>query len=77
MRDWLVTDQADRNLLVAVQQASDGWLPWRGSFARVNRLWRNGLVQKAGTAAMPPHVLYVLTDKGREELEVAARLAKS
>jgi hypothetical protein len=77
MRDWLVTDQADRNLLVAVQQASDGWLPWRGSFARANRLRRNGLVQKAGTAAMPPHVLYVLTDKGREEIEVAARLAKS
>ncbi|MGY3582350.1 DNA-binding PadR family transcriptional regulator [Bradyrhizobium sp. USDA 4341] len=34
-------------------------------------------MQKAGTAAMPPHILYVLTDKGREELEVAARLTKA
>lgn len=73
MRDWLITDQADREVLGAVKQAEPStWLPWRGSYARAKRLLKQGLLQQAGIAAMPPHVLYVLTDKGREEMEVAA-----
>lgn len=77
MRDWLVTDQLDRDLLYAVRREEpNAWLPWRGSYSRARRLLKNGLLQKAGTAAMPPHVLYVLSDKGREEMQVAENLAR-
>lgn len=77
MRDWLKTNQADRNLLIAAQQAEpNGWRPWHGSYARAKRLCKNGLLKEAGISAMPPHVLYVITDEGREELAVADVVAR-
>ena len=75
MRDWLTTNREDLELLEAAEREAPGtWLPWRGSYAGAKRLCKNGLLKKAGIAAMPPHVLYVVTDKGREELAVAAHL---
>ena len=76
MRDWTITDQKDQALLREVQQrmGCGAWLPWPGSHARAKRLCKDGLLVKAGVAAMPPHVLYTLTDKGVEELAVATRL---
>lgn len=72
MRDWLITDKPDLQLLEAAKHEFPGtWLPWRGSYARAKRLCKSGLLKEAGIAAMPPHVLYVITDKGFEELEVA------
>jgi len=75
-RDWLVTDRLDRQVLSAAEYEAPGaWLPWRGSYARTKRLFKMGLLKEAGIAAMPPHVLYVVTDKGREELAIADCLA--
>lgn len=74
MRDWLMTSMADRECLIAAQRVDGGWRPWRGAYARARRLARTGMLKEAGIAAMPPHVLYVVTDKGAEELKVAERL---
>jgi DNA-binding PadR family transcriptional regulator len=75
MRDWLVTDAVDRDCLYAAQREGFGaWRPWRGVYSRARRLEKNGLLKKAGMSSMPPHIVYVLTDKGREELAVAARI---
>lgn len=75
MRDWLITGYADQVCLKAALDAGpSAWRPWRGAYARAKRLCKNGLLLKAGIAAMPPHVVYVISDKGKEELEVAATL---
>lgn len=74
-RDWVVTDKLDRDVLRAVSREEDanchGWRPWRGSYARAQRLAKKGLLQKAGISVMPPHVVYVMTDEGRRELLIA------
>lgn len=49
----------------------DTFLPWRGSFGRAKRLAQDGLLKEAGASAMPPYVLYIITDAGRSELEKA------
>lgn len=45
-----------------------GWLPYRGFHSPTKRLVACGLAQECGMAAMPPHVLYVLTDAGKSLL---------
>lgn len=73
MRDSTITDLKDREILNAVQERGEcGWLPWRGSYSRAQRLVNRGLLRKAGVASMPPHVLYMLSDMGLEELQVVA-----
>jgi DNA-binding PadR family transcriptional regulator len=74
-RDWTITDIKDRAILesVAANEYRGAWRPWHGQYARAKRLVRNGLLKEAGTSAMPPHVLYVLTEKGHEELAIVAR----
>lgn len=71
----LVTSIQDRALLeeVAANEYRGAWRPWRGQYTRAKRLVRSGLLKEAGTSAMPPHVLYVTTEKGREELAIVAR----
>ena len=80
MRDWTVTDLKDQACLKSAKRADDDgrtWLPESGRYGRAKRLEKNGLLRKAGVAAMPPHVLYVLTDKGFEELQVAASISQN
>lgn len=79
MRDWTVTDLKDQACLKSAKRADDTggtWLPEDGRYARARRLAKKGLLRKAGIAAMPPHVSYVLTDKGFEELQVAETLSQ-
>lgn len=45
-----------------------GWRPWNGFLGCAKRLEKRGLLIEAGICAMPPHVLYVITDKGREAI---------
>ena len=79
MRDWTVTSDKDRECLQAAANESErgAWKPWRGTYGRARRLKRQGLLKEAGIAAMPPHILYVITDYGREELQVAASLTSA
>lgn len=81
MRDWLMTGELDRDCLHAAKREESGgngtWRPWRGMYARARRLAKDGFLKVAGTSAMPPHVLYVITDKGCEELQVAELLASA
>ncbi len=77
MRDWLITNQADRDCLKAARDSgklNGTWRPWHGQYARAARLCKNGLLKAAGISAMPPHVVYIISDAGSEELEVASRL---
>ena len=48
--------------------AEDGrgaWKPWRGVYGRAHQLSTNGFLLVAGMSAMPPHIVYVITDKGK------------
>ena len=47
---------------------NDGWLPFPGGLAAARRLQRQGLLAECGVSAMPPHVLFVVTDQGRMAL---------
>lgn len=71
MRDWLITNDKDRELLDEVRRSIGGFRPWRGSYSRAQRLCNRGLLKKAGISAMPPHVLYVISDEGLEELKIS------
>jgi hypothetical protein len=77
-RDWLMTSDKDLRLLDDAKYADDSgqgtMRPVRGDYARARRLAKRGLLKKAGISAMPPHVVYVLTDLGFEELTVANKL---
>ncbi len=78
MRDWLTTTLADRACLKAALAAGqNAWRPWRGIYGRAARLCKGGLLLKAGISAMPPHIVYVISDQGKEELEAAERLSRS
>jgi hypothetical protein len=44
------------------------WKPHRGTYGRSRKLAKAGLLKEAGTCAMPPHVLYVITAAGRAAL---------
>jgi len=71
-----MTTIADRECLKAAHDAGmNAWRPWSGVYGRAARLCKNGLLLKAGISAMPPHVVYVLSPLGAEELEVAMRVA--
>lgn len=62
-------DRLDEDCLCAAQREGFGaWRPWQGVYARARRLAKAGLLKEAGTAAMPPHVVYVITDAGRKAL---------
>jgi hypothetical protein len=79
-RDWLTTNALDRDCLWAAKRETDRlgggtWLPWRGMYARAQRLCKKGLLREAGTAAMSPHKLYIITVDGRDELAVAQALS--
>lgn len=78
MRDYLLTSQLDRALLWAAKDADGNGQqtvrPWRGTAERAKRLCKKGFLKKAGITAMWPHVCYVLTDAGFEELQVATEL---
>ena len=58
-------------LRAAATGRRDTFLPWRGSFGRAARLAKAGLLREAGGSAMPPYVLYVITDSGRRTLSSA------
>jgi len=51
--------------LCEARNARDVWLPPRGYYEVAETLCKWGLLVDAGTAAMPPHKLYVITDAGR------------
>mgnify|MGYP001563036002 CR=1 FL=1 len=64
-------DQYDLDILESSAADTDRkgtWRPWRGSYQRARNLMANGYLKEAGTCAMPPHVLYVITDFGRQQL---------
>lgn len=48
--------------------AHGGWRPWNGFLGCAKRLEKRGLLVEAGICAMPPHVLYVITDDGMAAL---------
>lgn len=61
--------RTENDLLRAARAADakgDTLRPWRGAAAAAERLCRRGLLVQAGTSAMPPHKVYVLTDAGRK-----------
>lgn len=64
-------DKLDLDILEAADAVSDGrdtFRPWRGSYGAARNLAVNGYLKEAGICAMPPHVVYVITDFGREQL---------
>lgn len=61
-------DDKDIECLRACNHSHGGWRPWRGVWRRAERLANRGLLLKAGIAAMPPHVLYVISEKGEQAL---------
>lgn len=55
----------------ASRALSGGWRPYFRMHGRAKRLCRSGLLKLSGISAMPPHVLYVITDAGRAALKTA------
>lgn len=46
-----------------------GWRPaWRGALKQCRDLEAAGLVKECGRSAMPPHVVFVLTDEGSKAI---------
>ena len=74
MRDYLKTSEKERAILAEAARENGSWRPWRGSYAMARRLCKAGLLKASGYSVMPPHVLYVISAEGQEELDVAARL---
>lgn len=59
----------ERRALGCAAFRSDGWLPPDGLCTAAKRLAKRGLLKECGIAAMPPHILYVVTEDGKKYLE--------
>lgn len=54
----------------AMREGSSAWRPWKGVYGRARRLCELGYLLEAGISAMPPHVVYVVSDKGKTALSI-------
>jgi hypothetical protein len=55
-----------------------GWRPaWRGALTRCRELERAGLAKECGIAAMPPHVVFALSEAGYDALLAHLRTNRS
>ena len=67
-------NQLDYDILdAAAREGFGAWRPWYGSYGRAKTLARSGLLREAGIAAMPPHVVYVVTKLGFMALKAKDR----
>ena len=68
--------RADYLLLNSIElhcmSGRDTWRPYRGKYAWAERMAKQNILLECGISAMPPHKLYIVSDKGRRLLAKAA-----